>query len=90
MNEGMKPVSSVHRERNICPICQIVAGSLREHIRNAHGEEEFERTVLEAKAEGMSDPEIGSRFDITFKQLEKLITRAYGINISALKKSKKE
>ncbi|MFW6117956.1 MAG: DNA methyltransferase [Chloroflexota bacterium] len=89
MDDGMKSVRSVYRERNICPICQIVAGSLGEHIRNAHGEEEFEQAVLEAKAEGMSDPEIGSRFGITFKQLEKLITGVYGINISALKKPKK-
>ncbi|MFW6105357.1 MAG: DNA methyltransferase, partial [Chloroflexota bacterium] len=89
MNDGMKPVRSVYKERNICPICHIVAGSLGEHIRNAHGEEEFERAVLEAKAEGMSDPEIGSQFGITFRRLEKLITGAYGINISALKKPKK-
>lgn len=89
MNDGMKPVRSVYRERNICPICQIVAGSLGEHIRNAHGEEEFRRAVLEAKVEGMSDPEIGSQFGITFKQLEKLITGVYGINISAFKKPKR-
>ncbi|NWF77648.1 MAG: hypothetical protein HXY36_03535 [Chloroflexi bacterium] len=85
----MKPVRSVYKKRNICPICQIVAGSLGEHIRNVHGEEEFERAVLEAKAEGVSDPEIGSQFGITFRRLEKLITEAYGINISALKKPKK-
>ena len=89
MNDGMKPVRSAYREGNTCPICHVVASSLGEHIRGTHGEEEFRRAVLEAKAGSMSDPEIGSRFGITFKQLEKLITETYGINISALEKPKK-
>jgi len=89
MNDGMKPVRGAYGEGNTCPICHVVVSSLGEHIRNSHGEEEFRRAVLEAKAGGMSDPEIGSRFGITFKQLEKLITETYGINISAPKKPKK-
>jgi len=84
----MEAVGSAYSGENICPICHIVATSLGEHIRNTHGEEEFRRAVLEAKAGGMSDPEIGSRFGITFKQLEKFITETYGINISALEKPK--
>lgn len=89
MSHRMEAVGSAYSGENICPICHIVASSLGEHIRNTHGEEEFRRAVLEAKEKGMPDPEIGSRFGITFKQLEKLITEIYGINISALEKPKK-
>ncbi len=76
--------------KNKCPICYIsLANSLGEHIRKEHGEEEFRQTVLKAKESGMADPEIGSLFGITFKQLEEIITEAYGVNISMLKKRKK-
>ena len=76
--------------KNKCPICYIfLANSLGEHIRKEHGEEEFRQTVLKAKERGMADPEIGSLFGITFKQLEEIITEAYGVNISMLKKRKK-
>jgi DNA modification methylase len=72
-----------------CPICHtLVSNNLGRHIRDAHGEEDFKRTILKAKERGMSDPEIGSLFGITFRQLEKIITEAYGINISVLQKPK--
>ena len=72
-----------------CPICHtLVSNNLGRHIRDTHGEEDFKRTILKAKERGMSDPEIGSLFGITFRQLEKIITEAYGINISVLKKPK--
>lgn len=73
-----------------CPICNtLVSNNLGRHIRDTHGEEDFKRTILKAKERGMSDPEIGSLFGITFRQLEKIITEAYGINISVLQKPKK-
>jgi DNA modification methylase len=73
----------------LCPICRaLVSNNLGQHIRDIHGEEDFKRTMLKAKERGMSDPEIGSLFGITFRQLEKIITEAYGINISVLKKPK--
>lgn len=72
-----------------CPICHtLVSNSLGQHIRDTHGEEDFNKTILTAKERGMSDPEIGSLFGITFRQLEKIITEAYGMNISVLKKPK--
>lgn len=37
----------------------------------------------------MPDQQIGEVFGITFRQLEKIITDAYGVNISILKKPKK-
>jgi hypothetical protein len=89
MSHKMEAVWGAYREGNSCPIYHVVAKSLGEHIRGTHGEEKFRRAVLEAKAGSMPDPEIGSRFGITFRQLEKLITETYGINISALKKPKK-
>jgi DNA modification methylase len=90
MSRRMEAVRTAYSGEKICPICHMAAlNNLGEHIRSTHGEEGFRRAVLEAKAGSMSDPEIGSRFGITFKQLEKLITETYGINISALGKPKK-
>lgn len=73
-----------------CPICfKLAQNDLGEHIRSEHGEEGFKQAVLRAKERGMPDPEIGELFGITFRQLEKIITDVYGINISTLKKPKK-
>ena len=75
---------------NSCPMCfKPINGNLGEHIRSKHGEEKFKQAVLRAKERGMPDPEIGELFGITFRQLEKIITEAYGINISTLKKPRK-
>lgn len=74
----------------VCPICKDrVNGNLREHIKKAHGEDEFKRAVLKAKESGMSDSEIGALFSVTFRQLQEIRTEAYGIPISVLKKPKK-
>lgn len=89
MKDRMKPGGNAQSGKNACPICHTVASSLGEHIRSTHGEEEFRRAVLAAKVGGMTDPEIGSQFGITFRQLEKLITETYGINVSVLEKTKK-
>ena len=89
MSDTMKPAVVAHIENSICPICNImVVNNLAEHIRNTHGEEEFRRAILKAKQKGMPDAEIGSRFGINFKQLEKIIIESYGINISAFNKPK--
>jgi len=73
-----------------CPICQHpVNGDLGKHVRSQHSEKDFKTAILKAKEKGMSDPEIGAVFGITFRQLEKIITEAYGVNISAIKKKKK-
>lgn len=72
-----------------CPICQSPVGqNIGEHIRREHGEEEFRQAVLKAKEGGMADTQIGEQFGITFRQLERIITEAYGVNISTLKKTK--
>lgn len=73
-----------------CPLCgKTFEEVIGEHIRSQHGEIEFKQAVLEAKKRGMPDQEIGILFGITFRQLEEIITEAYGINISVLKKPKK-
>ncbi|MFC1860669.1 TRM11 family SAM-dependent methyltransferase [Chloroflexota bacterium] len=76
--------------RKICPYCNFDAnGNLGEHIKVEHGEESYRIAVLKAKETGIPDPQIGEIFSINFKQLEKIITEAYGINISSLTKQKK-
>ena len=76
--------------RGECPLCKVrVNGNVGEHIKKVHGEEEFKKVILKVKRQGIPDPEIGDIFGITFRQLEKIITEAYGINISVLKKPKK-
>ena len=73
-----------------CPICKKrIKNNLGEHIRKVHGDKIFRKIVIKAKKNGMSDSEIGEIFGITFKQLEKIITREYGINISNFSKIKK-
>lgn len=91
MSDETKPVENTHCGKNICPICHIaVVDSLGEHLRSTHGEGEFRRAVLEAKEGGMPDPQIGSRFGISFKQVEKLTPETYGITASVLKEPKRE
>lgn len=73
-----------------CPICYNYKNNrLGEHIRNEHDEGGFHQAVLQAKKSGMPDPQIGEVFGLTFRQLEKIITDAYGINISVLNRPKK-
>ena len=74
----------------VCPVCKVRTNeNMGEHLRKMHGESEFKKAVLKAKESGLSDVEIGTIFNITFRELEKIITEAYGINISVLKKPKK-
>jgi len=73
-----------------CPFCaQSVDGKLGAHIRQLHGEESFRQAVLDAKAHGMPDAEIGARFGVSFRHLEQLITEVYGTNISVLERPKR-
>ncbi|MEM3650300.1 MAG: DNA methyltransferase, partial [Candidatus Jordarchaeaceae archaeon] len=73
-----------------CPVCEVVLEeNLGDHIKGVHGEEAFRNAVLKAKELGMPDPDIGAIYGITFKQLEEIITDAYGINISVLKKPRR-
>jgi hypothetical protein len=43
---------------------------------------------MEIKRDGLSDTEIGKIFNITFRELEKIITQEIGINVSIVNKKK--
>lgn len=84
-----KPGLTIQGRRR-CPLCQkYVAGNLRSHIIDAHGEEEFHRAILADKERGMKDAQIGERYGISFSTLEQIITTAYGANVSLLKRTKR-
>jgi len=52
-------------------------------------EEDLQKAILQEKARGTSDLEIGQKYGVTFRYIERLITKTQGVNISALKVSKK-
>jgi len=52
-------------------------------------ERELQEAILQEKARGTPDLEIGQKYGVTFRYIERLITKTQGINISALKVSKK-
>ncbi|MCD6239341.1 MAG: methyltransferase domain-containing protein, partial [Thermotogae bacterium] len=56
---------------------------------NFKTERELQEAILQEKAKGTSDLEIGQKYGVTFKYIERLITKTQGLNISALKVSKK-
>jgi len=62
---------------------------MAEKKENFKTEEELKKAILQEKAEGTSDFEIGQKYGVTFRYIEQLITRSQGLNISALKISKK-
>jgi DNA modification methylase len=51
--------------------------------------QELEEAILQEKANGVPDIEIGQKYGVTFKYIEKLITKSRGIAVSALKDSKR-
>ena len=52
-------------------------------------EKELQEAILQEKARGTPDLEIGQKYGVTFRYIERLITTSKGINVSALKVSKK-
>lgn len=52
-------------------------------------EEELQEAILQEKVKGTPDVEIGQKYGITFRYLERLITRSQGLNVSSLKLSKR-
>ena len=51
-------------------------------------EKELQKAILEEKASGTPDIEIGQKYGVTFRYIEKLITKSQGVNVSAFKISK--
>ena len=52
-------------------------------------EKELQEAILQEKARGTPDLVIGQKYGVTFRYIERLITRSQGINISAFKGPKK-
>jgi Predicted DNA modification methylase len=52
-------------------------------------EQELQEAILHEKMRGTPDLEIGQRYGVTFRYIERLITRSQGVNVSALDVSKK-
>ncbi len=52
-------------------------------------EKELQDAILQEKVKGTPDVEIGKAFGVTFKYIERLITRSRGLNVSSLKSSKR-
>ena len=52
-------------------------------------EKEFQEAILQEKARGTPDLEIGQKYGVTFRYIERLITKLHVANVSALAVSKK-
>lgn len=52
-------------------------------------EKELQEAILQEKVRGTPDLEIGQKYGVTFRYIERLITRSQGLNISVLGVSKK-
>jgi len=52
-------------------------------------EKELQEAILQEKTRGTLDLEIGQKYGVTFRYIERLITKLQGINVSALAVSKK-
>ncbi len=73
-----------------CPYCSSHEdGHLGDHIRKAHGEQKLREAVLRAKEQGTPDHLIGTVFGVSYNYLQDVITEAYGVNISVLKRPKR-
>ena len=55
---------------------------------NFKTEKELQEAILQEKSKGTPDLEIGQKYGVTFRYIERLITKSKGINVSALKVSK--
>jgi len=82
--------SHSQKESVECPLCsEKVDGNLRSHLLDVHGEDGFRNAILADKERGMSDSALGERYGISFNTLERIITEAYGANVSILKRPKR-
>jgi len=51
--------------------------------------EELDKAILQEKLKGTPDLEIGRKYGVTYRYIEKLITKTQGVNISSLKSPRK-
>jgi len=56
---------------------------------NFKTEKELQEAILQEKSKGTPDIEIGQKYGVTFRYIERLITKSQGVNISAFKARKR-
>lgn len=75
---------------HICPICNAKPNDvLSEHFKQYHTEKELQEVILQEKTKGVPDVEIGQKYGVTFRYIERLITKRKGVNVSVLRAAKK-
>jgi SAM-dependent methyltransferase len=52
-------------------------------------EKELQEAILQEKARGTPDLEIGQKYGVTFRYIERLVTRSQGVNVSTLGAAKR-
>jgi DNA modification methylase len=67
----------------------VPTARLHEHLRFSHGEKEIESAIIADKNRGLSDIEIGRKYGITYRYLEKVIRKVTGVSVSVLSVEKK-
>lgn len=72
-----------------CPICGEAVDKLNNHLRLLHKGKEIAVAIIADKSKGLSDAEIGRKYWITYRQLEKIIREATGVSVSFIKAEKK-
>lgn len=86
----MSEKARVSIRRIVCPVCKNeVSENLGAHLKEKHSEDEFEKAVLRSWENGTPEREIGALFNISFKKLERIITKVTGVPLSIRKKPKK-
>jgi DNA modification methylase len=76
-------------EATECPICKKNVHAMREHLNLSHTERDIELAIIADKKKGLSDVEIGGKYSITYRQLEKIIRKDTGVSVSFIRPEKK-
>ncbi len=86
----MTPYRTPKAESRTCILCQSRCdGPLADHIRGVHGEDALKRVLLEEKRRGVPDAQIGAKYGVSFRYLERVITEATGANVSDLSRKRR-
>ncbi|MCX8027087.1 MAG: DNA methyltransferase [Thermodesulfovibrionales bacterium] len=86
--EQMDIKKSYKPDSTNCPICDcVINGSIYNHFQEKHGLDSFRDCIIKDFDKGCSHIEIGKKYGVTLKNIEKIITDNKGINISNHKPS---
>jgi DNA modification methylase len=89
MNIMQQQATKISHATKICPICNTTIDiSLSSHFKRAHLIERIEKAIIADVDKGMPYIEIGKKYEITFRYLEKLITKTKGVNVGFIKPKK--